>query len=955
MAQTQPPQGKIHLKTSFRSTQTIESIYTGGKVCISHDEKYLITTVGEDIDVLDIETGKKVWRLKGDTEIITTFAITEDGKYLVSASKSLQLKTWDLTTGTLVRSTKAHDAPIIVMAIDPTSTLVATGSADSTIKVWDIAKGFCTHNFKGHGGVISAVLFHPDRTKWWLCSGADDCTVRVWDLQTRKQLAVLESHVSVVRGLAVSNSGNTLISGSRDKVVNLWDLRTMKLLTTYPIYETIETVGILQKGKIARIGDQRELTADDEVFYTAGDSGMIKIFDLKSGQLVAQQQEEEGSKAGVSDVLYITGSQQLVSITSDQNILFFDLEKKGLKRYKQVVGYNDEIIDVVYLGEEESHLAVAANSEQIRVFNLKRFECDLVYGHTDIVICLDRNNDGTLLASGAKDNTAKVWTVDIEQEDPDLRYQCIGTCVGHTEAIGAVALTRRTDGLLLTGSQDRTIKCWDLSTADLEEPDDKHRFKSHYTIQAHDKDINAIAIAPNDKIFATGSQDKLAKIWNLQEGTLMGTCKGHKRGVWSVQFSPVDQCLATSSGDRTIKLWSLNDFSCLRTFEGHTNSILKVDFLTSGLQLVSCGSDGLVKLWTIRTNECVATLDNHTEKIWALAVRKDESTVVTGGADSMINLWEDFTEQEYAERKQAQADQVLKEQELSNYLQRRDWKNAITLALSLEQPFRLLQLFNQIMRERPEGDVSITGLEAVDKVLRGLSLEQVAKLLGYVRDWNTHAKNMRPAQTILYAILRDRKVSDVEAVPGIKDLLDGLAPYSQRHFQRIEQLAVRSYIVDYTVQAMDLMTLVGGLDKLGLDSETTANGTGGGDDGDESDDDEEGEKESEATNQLRRQHEQLALERLAAYKASREMVVSASAQANAMPRMVAVVADDDEDLDGEFEGEEGDVEMADAEAVEEGQEATSGDADDSDAEEDEEEDDDNDEDEDEDEDEDDSE
>ncbi|KAF9182509.1 U3 small nucleolar RNA-associated protein 13 [Haplosporangium sp. Z 767] len=814
MAAQAPPGGKIHLKTSFKSTQTIESIYTGGKVCISQDEQYLITTVGEDIDVIEIKTGKKLWRLKGDTEIITTFAVTPDGHTLVSASRSLLLKTWDLRTGTLTRSLKAHDAPIIVMAIDPTSTLVATGSADSTVKVWDIAGGFCTHNFRGHGGVISAVLFHPDQSKWWLCSGADDCTVRVWDLKSRKPVAVLESHVSVIRGLAVSNSGNTLISGSRDKVVNVWDLTTMSLATTYPIYETLESIGILQKSKFQTIGNKD--VSDKEMFYTAGDAGIIRIWDLKSGELIAKQKEEQGSKSGVSDVLYNTESQQLVSVTSDQNILFFDIEA-GLKRVKQIVGYNDEIIDVAYIGEEENHLAVAANSEQIRIFNLKEFECDLIYGHSDIVICLDRNTDGTLLASGSKDNTAKVWTLDLENEDADERYKCIGTCVGHTEAIGAVALTRKTDGLLLTGSQDRTIKCWDLSTADLDEPNENLRFKSHYTIQAHDKDINTISIAPNDKIFATGSQDKLAKIWNLQEGTLIGTCKGHKRGVWSVKFSPVDQCLATSSGDRTIKIWSLNDFSCLRTFEGHTNSILKVDFLTSGLQLVSCGSDGLVKLWTIRTNECVATLDNHTEKIWALTVRKDENMVVTGGADSMINLWEDFTEIEYAEKKQAKADMVLKEQELSNYLQRKDWKNAITLALSLEQPFRLLQLFNQILQDRPEHDTSITGLQAVDKVLRGLSLEQIAKLLGYIRDWNTHAKNMRPAQTVLHAILRDRKVQDMIEVPGIKDLLDSLLPYSERHFQRVEALSVRSYVVDYTVQAMDLMAMMGDMDGMDLE------------------------------------------------------------------------------------------------------------------------------------------
>lgn len=62
--------------------------------------------MGEDIDVIEIKTGKKLWRLKGDTEIITTFAVTPDGHTLVSASRSLQLKTWDLRTGTLTRTLK---------------------------------------------------------------------------------------------------------------------------------------------------------------------------------------------------------------------------------------------------------------------------------------------------------------------------------------------------------------------------------------------------------------------------------------------------------------------------------------------------------------------------------------------------------------------------------------------------------------------------------------------------------------------------------------------------------------------------------------------------------------------------------------------------------------------------------------------------------------------------------
>jgi U3 small nucleolar RNA-associated protein 13 len=96
---------------------------------------------------------------------------------------------------------------------------------------------------------------------------------------------------------------------------------------------------------------------------------------------------------------------------------------------------------------------------------------------------------------------------------------------------------------------------------------DGFKIKSKYTHQAHDKDINTVAIAPNDKVFVTGSQDKAAKVWSCEDGRLLGTCKGHKRGVWCARFSPMDQVLVTSSGDKTIRLWSLTDYSCIKVSE----------------------------------------------------------------------------------------------------------------------------------------------------------------------------------------------------------------------------------------------------------------------------------------------------------------------------------------------------------------------------------------------------
>jgi WD40 repeat protein len=50
-------------------------------------------------------------------------------------------------------------------------------------------------------------------------------------------VAVLENHVSVIRGLDFSSDGETMVSGSRDQVVNYWDMKSFKLKTTLPVYE----------------------------------------------------------------------------------------------------------------------------------------------------------------------------------------------------------------------------------------------------------------------------------------------------------------------------------------------------------------------------------------------------------------------------------------------------------------------------------------------------------------------------------------------------------------------------------------------------------------------------------------------------------------------------------------------------------------------------------------------
>jgi hypothetical protein len=69
----------------------------------------------------------------------------------------------------------------------------------------------------------------------------------------------------------------------------------------------------------------------------------------------------------------------------------------------QLVGFSDEVLDLVMLGTGDSHLAVATNSTDIKLYRLKDMSCQLLQGHTDLVLTLAATTSNPLLLlSGAK-------------------------------------------------------------------------------------------------------------------------------------------------------------------------------------------------------------------------------------------------------------------------------------------------------------------------------------------------------------------------------------------------------------------------------------------------------------------------------------------------------------------------------------------------------------------------
>ncbi|CAJ0915261.1 unnamed protein product [Ranitomeya imitator] len=588
----------VQFKTNYAVEKRIEPFYKRGKVQISKDGTHLLCICGNKLNVLEIATGAISRTIEqDDQDDIMSFILSPDDEILVTSSRALLLKQWQWQTGECTRTWKAiHTAPVSSMAFDSTSTLLATGGCDSTIKIWDVLKQYCTHNLKGSSGVVHLVQFHPDMSRLQLFSSSMDYKIRIWDLKSSKCLCLLENHYSAVTSLCFSPDGDTMISSGRDKICTVWDLVTKTPKRTVPVYESVEEVLLLPNtpNLISRDQDTESL-----LFITAGSKGILQVWDAATSRCLYTQpsphtskksSEVEGDEHSLTHCLLLPNQQEVVTVTAEHSIIMYDLHNLQLK--KQFAGYNDEVLDVKFLGPSDSHIVVATNSPQIKVFELETSNCQILYGHSETVLALDVFKKGLMFASSAKDRTVRIWRMNKSTG----RVHCVAMGGGHTNGVGAIACS------------DFTLKRWTLPETVTESKDQTPELESLYasvTEKGHEKDINSVAVSPNDKLIASGSQDKTARLWSSADLSLMGVFRGHKRGVWCVQFSPVDQVVAT--------------LHLQMTFEGHDASVLKVVFVSRGTQLMTSGYDGLLKLWTFKKPTSALRHWTVTEdKVWGL-------------------------------------------------------------------------------------------------------------------------------------------------------------------------------------------------------------------------------------------------------------------------------------------------------------------------------------------------
>jgi FOG: WD40 repeat len=256
--------------------------------------------------------------------------------------------------------------------------------------------------------------------------------------------------------------------------------------------------------------------------------------------------------------------------------------------------------------------------------------------------------DGQILVSGSDDNTIKIWQLSTGQElrtlegDGWIKSLAISPdgqiLVSSSHTVVRSSYFNFESYTVVMGSDYNiinTIKIRQLSTG------------QELRTMKGDRLINSLTISPDGQTVVSVSDDKTIKIWQLSTGQELRTMKGDG-SINSLAISPDGQILASSHTvmgsmgclfDTTIKIWQLSTGVELRTLTVDFElDIISLAISPDGQTLV-IGGDATITIWDLSTGQELGTLTGHSDSVNSVAISPDGQTLVSGSADNTIMIW----------------------------------------------------------------------------------------------------------------------------------------------------------------------------------------------------------------------------------------------------------------------------------------------------------------------------
>jgi WD40 repeat protein len=618
------------------------------------DHKIVIWYLPDNLDKKGLPEKISAQVFSRHADWVRSLDFSPDGRILASCSDDRTIRLWDLTTNRLIDPPlTGHSAAVLSVAFSPDGKYLVSGSADKTIRLWDITywrqKSLAaTHTITalpaeaqirvlfGHTDWIRSVAFDPTGTR--IASGSDDHSIRLWETATGDQIhSPFFGHTNSVLNVKFSPDGQLIASSSSDRTVILWDVATGKPrgLTRERIPVSIESAPFSRETS----PDQPELSGDPH--YT--------LRDMATGQPLDSLLT--GHTGIVHEVAFSPDGHLLASASEDDSVILWDASERPISNLSlgTLSGRTIRVSSLAF--SPDGKLLAAGGSDRINVWDFEFLDTALnkvieeplpwpALNSYDWIRSLVFHPSGQILAAGVG---AQIYLWDVVSDPASGRPSAEPInppLSGHVKPITSLAFNPSATNILASGSLDRTIILWDITTAQ----------SLTGALVGHTDSVNSLAFSPDGSRLASGSSDRTVRLWQIPKGIEQADLHtrlpvdilaGHSAGVNSVVFSPDGQWLASGSDDQTIIIWDVASGRPKHApLRGHTDIVTSLAFSPDGFMLASASNDNTIILWDVATGRQMGpALYGHTSNVFTLAFSPNGRVLVSGGSGRYVYLW----------------------------------------------------------------------------------------------------------------------------------------------------------------------------------------------------------------------------------------------------------------------------------------------------------------------------
>jgi len=219
------------------------------------------------------------------------------------------------------------------------------------------------------------------------------------------------------------------------------------------------------------------------VFVSSSEDATIKVWDFETGDF---ERTLKGHTDSVQDVTFDSNGKMLASCSADMSVKLWDFST--FDWIKTLQGHDHNVSSVTFLPSGD-FLVSSSRDKTIKIWEVATGYCvKTLTGHREWVRQIRMSPDGLLLASCSNDQTVRIWLLAAKECKVEMReHEHVVECIAWAPESATAAIqeaistsnvnvpssgggsehgkkSNLTGPFLASGSRDKTIKIWDVST-----------------------------------------------------------------------------------------------------------------------------------------------------------------------------------------------------------------------------------------------------------------------------------------------------------------------------------------------------------------------------------------------------------------------------------------------------------------------------------------------------------